>query len=48
MASVPKNTCAEAKMWPQGFNEILLAGNVKVILERQWSMKHSYMMGWKQ
>ena len=30
------------------YKNILLAGNVKGILERQWSRKKSYMMKWKQ
>ena len=30
------------------FHEILLTVDVKVILERQWSRKKSYVKKWKQ
>ena len=38
----------EWKTWFQDFQECLLAGNVKGILERQWSRKNKYVMSWKQ
>ena len=40
--------CRSEKGDLQSFEDMLLAENVKGILERQWSRKKCYVIKWKQ